>query len=119
MDLMQQSMQSLGLQSQLGELNDNLRALRPDLFRPGREDMTGDTPLGLGEATSVLAEMADLDALSEQLGQSYAGATVEDIDEDLVQRALGRQAVDDLAQLRRVERELEAQGYLVQTSGRE
>lgn len=117
MDLMQQSMQSLGLDSQLGKLNDSLRALRPDLFRPGREDMTGETPLGLGEATSVLAEIADLDALSEQLGQSYAGATVEDIDEDLVQRALGRQAVDDLAQLRRVERELEAQGYLVRRHG--
>ena len=78
--------------------------------------MTGETPLGLGDATGVLAELADLEALTEQLGQSYAGATVEDIDEDLVQRALGRQAVDDLAQLRRLERELAGAGIPRQTS---
>jgi uncharacterized protein with von Willebrand factor type A (vWA) domain len=48
--------------------------------------------------------------------QDYPGASLADIDEDLVQRALGRQAVDDLEQLRRIERELQRQGYL-DTSG--
>src|SRR5581483_6127724 len=44
--------------------------------------------------------------------QDYPGASLDDIDEELIEQALGRQAVDDLAQLRRIERELRQQGYL-------
>jgi uncharacterized protein with von Willebrand factor type A (vWA) domain len=116
--LMQQAMQSdVDLAAQLAQLGDNLRGLRPDLFRRGRERMTGDEPMGLGDATSTLAELADLDALAEQLGQSYAGASIDDVDEELVRRALGRQAVDDVDTLRRIERELVEQGYLVRRDG--
>lgn len=116
--LMQQAMSSdLDLAAQMAQLGDNLRGLRPDLFRRGRERMTGDEPMGLSDATSTLAELADLDALAEQLGQSYAGASIDDVDEELVRRALGRQAVDDLDGLRRLERELVDQGYLVRRDG--
>jgi uncharacterized protein with von Willebrand factor type A (vWA) domain len=116
--LMQQAMaQDLDLASQLAQLGDNLRGLRPDLFRRGRERMTGDEPMGLSDATSTLTELADLDALAEQLGQGYAGATIDDVDEELVRRALGRRAVDDLDALRRIQRELEDQGYLVRRDG--
>ena len=38
-----------------------LRARRPDLDWDGRERMTGDEPLGLGDATTALEELADLD----------------------------------------------------------
>ena len=115
--LMQQAMSDLDLASQMGQLGDNLRALRPDLFRPGRQRMSGDGPLGLADATSALAELAELDALAEQLGQGYAGATMDDVDEELVRRLLGRSAVDDLDALRRLERELVDQGYLVRQAG--
>ena len=40
------------------------------------------------------------------------GASLADIDEELLERALGRPAVDDLAALRQLERELERQGFL-------
>ncbi len=115
--LMQQAMSDLDLASQMGQLGDNLRALRPDLFRPGRQRMTGEEPLGLADATAALSELAELDALAEQLGQGYAGATMDDVDEDLVRRLLGRGAVDDLEALRRLERELVDQGYLVRQAG--
>jgi uncharacterized protein with von Willebrand factor type A (vWA) domain len=46
-------------------------------------------------------------------GPGLPGASLDDIDEDAVQRALGRGAVDDVAALRRIERELLEQGYLV------
>jgi uncharacterized protein with von Willebrand factor type A (vWA) domain len=116
-ELMQQTMRDLGLDSEMARLQDNLRGLRPDLFRPGREQMTGDRPLGLADATEALAELADLEAVKEQLGQSYAGASIDDVDEELVRRALGRAAVDDLDQLRAIQRELEDQGYLVRRNG--
>ena len=72
----------------------------------------------MGDATSAVAELADLEALSNQLSQGYAGASLADIDEELLERALGRPAVDDLAALRQIERELERQGYLNRSDGR-
>ena len=80
--------------------------------------MSGDEPLGLGDATSAVADLADLDDLESALGQDYAGASLEDVDEEAVRRALGRQAVDDLQALRRLERELEQQGYLTSDGGK-
>ena len=71
--------------------------------------------IGYADATGAIAELADLDQLGELLGQDYPGASLDDIDEELIERALGRQAVDDLAQLRRIERELREQGYLRRT----
>ena len=68
--------------------------------------MTGDEPLGLGDATTALAELADLAELEDALRQDYPGARLDDIDEEAVRRALGRQAVDDMEALRQIEREL-------------
>lgn len=107
----------LDLAAQLAQLGDSLRNARPDLpwggSRRGRERMRGEGALGLGDATTALEELADLDDLEAALGQDYPGASLDDIDEAAVQRALGRAAVDDVAALRRIERELLEQGYLV------
>jgi uncharacterized protein with von Willebrand factor type A (vWA) domain len=102
----------LDLAAQLARLGDALRDARPDLPWGGRERMRGDQPMGMGDATGVLEELADLDDLEAALGQDYPGASLDDIDEAAVQRALGRAAVDDIAALRRIERELTEQGYL-------
>jgi uncharacterized protein with von Willebrand factor type A (vWA) domain len=102
----------MDLQSQMAQLNDALRAARPDLQWGGRERMQGSEGMGLGEATTALQELADLDDLEAALGQDYPGASLDDIDEAAVQRALGRGALDDLRALQRIERELQAQGYL-------
>ncbi len=101
------------LASQLAQLGDSLRGARPDLAWGGREQMRGEQGMGMGEATTALAELADLDDLAAALGQDYPGASLDDVDEAAVQRALGRGAVDDIEALRRIERELQAQGYLV------
>jgi uncharacterized protein with von Willebrand factor type A (vWA) domain len=115
--LMQQAMQDAGLADQMGRLSDQLRSRRPELNWGGRQQMGGDTPLGLGDATTALEESADLDELAQMLGQDYPGASLEDVDPELLARALGRNAVDDLEALRRVERELREQGYLQRSDG--
>jgi uncharacterized protein with von Willebrand factor type A (vWA) domain len=115
--LMQQAMQDTGMAEQMARLSDQLRARRPELDWQGRQRMKGDTPLGLGDATTALADAADLDELAAMLGQDYPGASIDDVDPELVERALGRQAVDDLEALRRVEKELERQGYLQREAG--
>lgn len=116
-DLMSSVLSDLGMASELDQLGRHLRAARPDLRWRGRERLSGDRPLGLGDATTALEEVADLDELDALLDQDYAGASLEDIDADLVERALGRAAVDDVAALRRIERELERQGYLHRSGG--
>jgi uncharacterized protein with von Willebrand factor type A (vWA) domain len=120
-ELMSNALDDAGLESEMARLADALRARRPDLDRAGMAggvQMSGEEPLGLGDATTALAELADLAELENVFGQDYPGASLDDIDEDAVQRAFGRQAVDDVEALRRIERELERQGYLTRNSGR-
>ena len=110
--LMEQALDDLDLAAEMSQLTDHLRALRPDLPWQGSQRMRGEAGLGLPDATEALAELADLAALDAQLGQDYPGATLEDIDEEAVRRALGRGAVDDLQRLREIERRLREQGFL-------
>src|SRR3954454_14036081 len=122
-DLMSTAMEDLGLQAEMSRLSEALRNARPDLDwggkrgRGSRERMTGEAPLGLGEATDALQELAELDELAGALNQDYPGASLEDVDADAVARALGRSAVDDLKALQELERELERQGYLNRRNG--
>jgi uncharacterized protein with von Willebrand factor type A (vWA) domain len=118
--LMASALDDAGLAAEMARLADALRARRPDLDRAamaGGVQMSGEEPLGLGDATTALAELADLAELETALGQDYPGASLDDIDEDAVRRAFGRQAVDDVEALRRIERELERQGYLTRNAG--
>src|ERR1022692_1957859 len=117
--LMEQTLEDAGLAQEMSRLANALRGRRPDIDWDGDgERMTGRDPLGLGDATTALAELADLAELEEALGQDYPGARLDDIDEDAVRRALGRQAVDDMEALRQIERELQRQGYLQNTEGK-
>ena len=117
--LMSQALEDAGLAAEMSRLADALRARRPDmdsgLPQPG---MTGSDPLGLSDATAALAELADLADLEDSLRQDYPGARLDDVDEEAIRRALGRQAVDDMEALRQIERELERQGYLQRTDGK-
>ena len=118
--LMQQTLSDAGLAAEMARLADALRARRPELDADGwpGETMTGNSPLDLGDATTALADLADLAELETALRQDYPGARLDDIDEDAVRRALGRAAVDDMESLRQTERELERQGYLQRSAGK-
>jgi uncharacterized protein with von Willebrand factor type A (vWA) domain len=111
-NLMANALGQAGLADEMARLQAGLRSARPDLRWGGRSKMDGQEGMGYSDATSALAELADLDQLDELLGQDYPGANLDDIDEELIERALGRSAVEDMAQLRRIERELREQGYV-------
>jgi uncharacterized protein with von Willebrand factor type A (vWA) domain len=117
-NLMAQAMEDAGLAAEMSALADSLMARRPELGQPQRGvRMSGDQPLGLGDATSAVADLADLAQLEDSLAQDYAGASLDDVDEEAVRRAFGRQAVDDVQALRRIEKELQRQGYLTNNGG--
>ncbi|GAA0356050.1 hypothetical protein NE235_12505 [Actinoallomurus spadix] len=115
--LMAQTLEDAGLAMEMQRLGSSLRQRRPDLDWSGSERMSGEDPMSVGDATTALEELADLAELEGALRQDYPGARLDDVDEEAVRRALGRQAVDDLAELRRIEAELERQGYLKRKGG--
>jgi uncharacterized protein with von Willebrand factor type A (vWA) domain len=69
--LMAQAMADAGLAQEMARLADALRERRPDIDWDGQgsERMTGRDPLGLGDATTALAELADLAELEDSLRQ--------------------------------------------------
>jgi uncharacterized protein with von Willebrand factor type A (vWA) domain len=115
--LAQSVLGDLGLEYELDRLGQALRWRRPDLRWDEGAPVDGEQPLGLGDATTALEELADLESLEASLGQRYPGASLEDVDLDALERTLGRAAVADAETLRRLERELAEQGYLVREQG--
>jgi uncharacterized protein with von Willebrand factor type A (vWA) domain len=116
--LAQAALGDLGLEYELDRLGQSLRQRRPDLPWGERAAMGGDQPLGLGDATTALEELADLESLEATLGQDYPGASLDDIDVDALRRNLGARAVEDVEALRALERELTEQGFLTREHGR-
>ncbi|MCW2756061.1 MAG: von Willebrand factor, type, partial [Marmoricola sp.] len=118
-ELMELSPQACGspeLMAGLNRLDANLQALRPGEDWSGSEQFGGGEGLGLGDGTGVLQDLAELDALSEQLSQSYGGARMDDLDLDALARQLGDQAAVDARTLQELERALRDSGYLKRTS---
>lgn len=116
MALSQQAFGSATLQQSLSRLDANLQALRPGEDWTGQQSFRGDQGLGLGDGTGVLQDLAELDDLSEQLSQQYAGARTDDIDLDALARQLGDEAAVDARTLRELERELADRGFLRRAS---
>jgi uncharacterized protein with von Willebrand factor type A (vWA) domain len=110
--LMADAMADADLAAEMSALRDNLRDLRPGLDWRSRGNIDGDQPLTYGEATEALQELADLDALADQLGQDYPGASLDDVDVEAIERQLGTGATADVQALRELERELRRQGWL-------
>jgi uncharacterized protein with von Willebrand factor type A (vWA) domain len=114
-ELMQLSAQAFGspeLMAQLGRLDANLQALRPGEDWAGAEDFEGRDGLGLGDGTGVLQDIAELDALADQLSQDHEGANLDDMDVDALARQLGDDAAVSARTLAELERAMRDSGYL-------
>lgn len=118
-ELMQLSAQAFGspeLMAQLGQLDANLQALRPGEDWTGSEQFGGQDGMGLGDGTGLLQDIADLDALAEQLAQNHQGAGLDDVDIEALARQLGDEAAVDAQTLAELERALKDSGLLQRAS---
>lgn len=114
-ELMELSAQAFGspqLAESLARLGSHLQALRPGEDWDGSERFGQGQGLGLGDGTGVLQDVADLDALAEQLSQAYPGARLDDIDLDALSRHLGDDAAVEARTLAELEKALRESGYL-------
>jgi uncharacterized protein with von Willebrand factor type A (vWA) domain len=110
--LMSDAMSDPDLASEMAQLSDNLRALRPGMQRGPVSMRRGGEPLGYSDAVEAVAELADLEALEQSLAQGHPGATLDDVDVETLEEHLGAAAAADFRALRELERELERQGFV-------
>ncbi|QVI29319.1 VWA domain-containing protein [Mycolicibacterium neoaurum] len=110
--LAQQAFGSPSLMNALSRLDANLQAARPGEDWNGSQEFRGEDPLGMGQGAQALADIAELEQLAEQLSQGYAGATMEDVDLDMLARQLGDEAAVNARTLADLERALTEQGFL-------
>src|SRR3954466_4673470 len=73
--LMSDALADPDLASQMAQLSDNLRALRPGLNRGPVNMREGGESLGYSDAVEAVAELADLEALEQALAPGPPGAT--------------------------------------------
>jgi len=112
MELSQQAFGSPQLMEQLARMDANLQALRPGEDWTGSESFEGDQGMGLGDGTGALQDLAQLDALADQLAQSHHGARMDDVDLDALAQQLGPDAAVSARTLQELERALRDSGYL-------
>ncbi len=110
--LAQQAFGSPDLMGALSQLDGNLRALRPGEDWGGSERMDGEQGLGLGDGTGAFQDIADLDALAEQLAQSGPGSDLDDLDLESLARQLGSEAAVDARTLQQLEKALRNSGTM-------
>src|SRR6478609_1565356 len=110
--LTEQAFGDARLAQSLSQLDGMLQQLRPGQDWDGSGRFRGDNPMGMGEATRALEELGRLESLGEQLAQGYPGASLDDIDLDLLAEVLGEEARVVARALTELERELRAQGIL-------
>lgn len=113
-ELMQLAAEAFGseeLMNLVGELDANLRGIRPDLDWTGSEPFDSDGTsggMGLGEATRAMRDLGRLDELAATLGGERPG----DIDLDEVADLLGADTATSAKHLRDVEKVLRDSGLL-------
>lgn len=109
-ELMQLAAQAFGseeLMNLVGELDANLRGIRPDLDWTGSESFEGDGATGLGDATRAMRDLGRLDQLADAMS-----AARPEVDLDEVADLLGKDAATNAKMLRDLEKALKNSGLL-------
>lgn len=116
-EMAQAVMSDLDIAFQMDQLNQELRQLMPHLPWDQQTFGWGEEPMELSEALGAIEQMSDFEELEQSLQGDYAGASIDDVDEEKLRRALDESAVRDLRRLKQVEKALEDAGMLVNNKG--
>ncbi len=120
--LAEQVMQDMDLAFEVDRLSANLQGLFPGMgwgerSGAGEGDGSGHA-MPMSAAVDAMERLHDYEELDRALEGDYAGATLDDVDEDAVRRTLGDTAAQDLRRLKQIERMLEEAGLLQRRKGR-
>ena len=118
--LAEQVMQDMDLAFEVDRLGSNLAGAFPDM--PWGEPTMGggesDRPMPLSATVDAMERMHDYEDLERSMRGDYPGASIDDVDEEALQRILGEPAARDLRRLKEIERALEKAGLMARRNGR-
>ncbi|HET9248669.1 MAG TPA: hypothetical protein VFP13_01845, partial [Actinomycetota bacterium] len=116
--LAEQVLQDMDLAFEVDRLGSNLASAFPGLGWGEPALAGGDEPMPLSATIDAMERLHELEELDRSLGGDYPGASIDDVDEDALRRALGEEAVLDLRRLKEIERALERAGLVSRERGR-
>lgn len=122
--LAEQVMEDMDLAFEVDRLQANLQGSFPELgwgrgAGHGAEQGFGDGEgLPMSAAVDAMERLHDYEELDRAMAADYAGASLDDVDEDAVRRTLGDTAAQDLRRLKQIERMLEEAGLVQRRRGR-
>ncbi len=111
-------MDDIDLAFEVDRLGENLSGLFPDMPWNDPQLAGGQDAMPLAATVDAMERLHDYEDLDRALTGDYAGAALEDIDEEAVRRILGDDAAYDVRALKRIERTLEESGLLHRREGR-
>ena len=108
----------LDLAFQMDQLQQNLRSLMPNMGWDEPTATWGDEQMPMSQTVDAIERLSEFEEVEHALTGDYAGATLDDVDEDKLRRTLGDDAVRDLRRLKEIERALETAGVVDRRGGR-
>jgi uncharacterized protein with von Willebrand factor type A (vWA) domain len=111
-------LEDMDLRWQVERLSGNLQRAFPDAGWGQGYRFSGDSPLGMGQATDLTQQLSQLDRMEELLQSATSPAALSEIDIDEVRRNLGEDAARSLDRLARLTRTLQEAGLIEQKGGR-
>jgi uncharacterized protein with von Willebrand factor type A (vWA) domain len=111
-------LQDMDLAFQVDRLGSALADMFPDMPWGDPALAGGGEAVPMQATVDALERLSDYEELDRSLRGDYAGAALDDVDEDRLRRTLGEDAVRDLRKLKQVERALERAGLLTRSGGR-
>src|SRR5881396_3639267 len=111
-------MADMDLAFEVDRLGANLASMFPDMPWGDPALAAGEDAMPLSATVDAMERLHDYEDLDRSMRGDYAGASLEDVDEEALRRTLGEQAARDLRRLKQIERTLEQAGLVTRREGR-
>jgi uncharacterized protein with von Willebrand factor type A (vWA) domain len=116
--LAEQVMQDMDLAFEVDRLSSNLASMFPEMPWGEPALAGGEDAMPLSATVDAMERLHDYEELDRSLRGDYAGASIDDVDEEALRNTLGEDAVRDLRRLKQIERMLEEAGLVSRRDGR-
>src|SRR5919109_3245809 len=116
--LAEQVMQDMDLAFEVDRLGSNLSSMFPEMPWGEPALAGGEDAMPLSATVDAMERLHDYEELDRSLRGDYAGASIDDVDEEALRNTLGEDAVRDLRRLKQIERMLEEAGLVSRRDGR-
>ena len=116
--LAEQVMQDMDLAFEVDRLGSNLASMFPEMPWGEPALAGGEDAMPLSATVDAMERLHDYEELDRSLRGDYAGASIDDVDEEALRNTLGEDAVRDLRRVKQIERMLEEAGLVSRRDGR-